>query len=64
MIKSHSDEIKELYNLENEHWAIETADRIVLCFELLVTNKKDINEVFSKATPRFFKKLNELSKNS
>jgi len=63
MIKNHSIEIEELHNEDNEHWAIETADLVVvvLCFELLILEKIDINlnSNFSKCFPRFFKKLEE-----
>jgi len=50
MIKAHSEEIPELYFLKDDHWAIETADLIILCFELLINENKDINSVilFSK----------------
>jgi len=59
MIKEHSIEIEELYNENNKHWAVETADLIVLCFELLILENIDINSNFNKCFPRFFKKLEE-----
>ena len=62
MIKAHSEEIPELYFLKDDHWAIETADLIILCFELLINENKDINSVFEKSIPRFYKKLDELRK--
>ena len=61
MIKAHSEKIPELYFLKDDHWAIETADLIILCFEMLISENKDINFVFEKSIPRFYKKLNELS---
>lgn len=57
MMKAHVFEIEELYNEKNEHWAIETADLIVLSYELLLMENKDIDEVFRKCLPRFDKKL-------
>lgn len=57
MMKDHVFEIEELYNEKNEHWAIETADLIVLSYELLLMENKDIDEVFRKCLPRFDKKL-------
>ena len=62
MIKEHSDEIEELYGSNNDHWAVETADLIVLCFELLIADNKDIDEVFSSCLPRFHIKLKNLLK--
>ena len=62
MIKDHVKEIEELYNDYNDHWSIETADLIVLCFELLISENKDIDDVFTICLPRFDKKLNMLLK--
>ena len=63
MMKEHVYEIEELYNDKNEHWAIETADLIVLCYELLLMENEDIDEVFSRCLPRFDVKLKGLLKN-
>ena len=62
MIKDHAEEIQELYNDCNNHWSIETADLIVLCFELLISEHKDIDDVFTRCLPRFDKKLEKLVK--
>jgi len=62
-IKEHVEEIEELYKENNEHWAIETADLIVLCYELLILENKDIDEVFNRCLPRFDKKLKSLAEN-
>jgi len=63
MIKEHIDEIEERYNNKDEHWAIETADLIVLCYELLLSENKDIDDVFSRCLPRFDVKLRKLAEN-
>ena len=60
MMKEHVEEIEELYNEKNEHWAIETADLIILCYELLLMENKDIDDVFSRCLPRFDIKLKGL----
>ena len=60
MMKDHVDEIIELYERDNDHYQIETADLIVLCFELLFMDNDDINPIFTKCLPRFYKKLNEI----
>lgn len=63
MMKDHVFEIEELYNDKNDHWAIETADLIVLCYELLLMEEKNIDEVFRTCLPRFDVKLKGLLKN-
>ena len=62
MTKVHSEKITELYFLKDDHWVIETADLIILCFQLLLNENKDINSVFEKGIPRFYKKLDEIRK--
>jgi hypothetical protein len=63
MIKEHIEEIEERYNNGDEHWAIETADLIVLCYELLLLENKDIDDVFKRCLPRFDIKLKRLAEN-
>lgn len=63
MMKEHVEEIEELFNDKNEHWAIETADLIVLCYELLLLENKDIDDVFDRCLPRFDVKLKRLAEN-
>lgn len=60
MMKEHIVEIEELYIDKNDHWAVETADLIVLCYELLLMEHKDIDEVFDVCLPRFFVKLKKV----
>jgi hypothetical protein len=61
MMKEHLEEIQDLYNRNNDHWAIETADLIVLCYELLIMEDKDIDDIFTRCLPRFDKKLVKLA---
>lgn len=61
MMSAHVQEIEERYNNRDDHWAIETADLIVLCFELLFLEKKDIDDVFARCLPRFDVKLQRLA---
>jgi hypothetical protein len=63
MMKAHVEEIDERYNNKDEHWAIETADLIVLCYELLLMENKDIDDVFNRCLPRFDIKLRRLAEN-
>jgi|GEM_PF-1137743 len=61
MMKEHVQEIQELCNENNDHWAIETADLVVLCYELLIMEDMDIDDVFIRCLPRFDKKLAKLT---
>ena len=63
MIKEHIVEIEELYNDKNDHWTIETADLIILCYELLIMENKDMEDVFNRCLPRFDVKLKRLAEN-
>lgn len=60
MIYEHIKEIEELYNENNNHWIIETADLIILCYELLIMDDIDVDAAFTKALPRFDRKLTKL----
>ena len=61
MMKEHVEEIQELYSRNNDHWAIETADLIVLCYELFIMEDIDIDDIFTQCLPRFDKKLAKLA---
>ena len=63
MMKEHIQEIEERYNNQDVHWSIETADLIVLCYELLLLEHKDIEDVFNQCLPRFDVKLKRLIEN-
>ena len=63
MMKDHIDEILDRYLKNDDHWAIETADLIVLSYELLLLENKDIDDVFNRCLPRFDNKLRSLVKN-
>ena len=63
LIKEHIKEIEERYKKNDEHWTIEIADLIILCYELLILEKKDIDKVFNKCLPRYDVKLKRLAEN-
>ncbi len=56
-IKKHAEEIEHLYESKDEHWAVETADLVVLCLELMLMEDRDLDKTFKKCLPRFYKKL-------
>ena len=61
MMREHVDEIAILHAHSNQHWAIETADLIVLCYELLLDGQQNIDDVCTRCLPRFEKKLRHLA---
>jgi hypothetical protein len=63
LMNEHVYEIQELYDDKNQHWAIETADLIILCYELLIMENKDIDDVFNRSLPRFDVKLKRMAEN-
>ena len=63
MMKEHIEEIDERYSNNDEHWAIETADLIILSYELILLENKDIDYVFNRCLPRFDVKLKRLADN-
>ena len=64
LIKEHIKEIEERYKKNDKHWTIETADLIILCYELLILENKDIDEIFNKCLPRYDVKLKRLAENA
>lgn len=62
MMNDHAVEITDLYHKQDDHYRVETADLIVLCFELLILDGKNIDDVFARCLPRFDKKLHLLLK--
>ena len=61
MMKDHIKEISERYNNSDDHWSIETTDLIILCYDLLLMEHKDIDDVFDRCLPRFDTKLKRLA---
>ncbi len=59
MISSHREEICDLHSAQNPHFAVETADLLILCLELLIEEGKDIDETITLALPRFYNKLQQ-----
>lgn len=56
-IKHHAEEIEELYNKGDKHYAVETGDMIILCIELLKNNNINIDDILKKCYGRFEDKL-------
>ncbi|MBF0571539.1 MAG: hypothetical protein HQL12_06655 [Candidatus Omnitrophica bacterium] len=62
MMKTHVEEIKELYDNKDKHYLVETGDLIVLSMELIKQAKQSPDDVLFKCYPRFHKKLLQLIK--
>lgn len=62
LIRAHAEEIELLCNRGDKHWAVEDADLIILCLELMLEGGVDIDKVFDECLPRFDKKLGKLAK--
>lgn len=60
MIKHHGDEIKELFEKNDKHFAVETGDLIILCIELLLDEGYSVQEILEQCYGRFDKKINKL----
>ena len=60
MMKHHTDEIKELYDSKNNHFAVETGDLIILSLQLLMIEGYSVEEIMSKCYDRFDKKFNDV----
>jgi uncharacterized protein YabN with tetrapyrrole methylase and pyrophosphatase domain len=62
MMQHHTEEIKELFDKNDTHFAVEAGDLIVLAIELLMKEGYSIEEIMDRCYDRFDKKLNELAK--
>lgn len=63
MMQQHTQEIKQLYEKKDKHFAVETGDLIILCLELLMLEGYSIEDILEKGYKRFDKKLKELLEN-
>lgn len=61
-IKEHANEIEELFNKKDIHYQKETADMIILCLELLISNKVNPNDPIRIRLNRFLEKINQSMK--
>lgn len=59
-IRQHPEEILALQKKGDEHFITEAGDLAVLCFELMVEEGKDPDEVMDKCFSRFREKLERL----
>ena len=61
-IVEHADEIRELFGKNDSHYVNETADMIILCIELLMTNNINPDDPIKLRLNRFVEKIAEASK--
>lgn len=62
LMRSHAKEITELYRKGDPHYLTEVGDLMILCFELLLENKKSIDATARSCFGRYEKKLTHLLK--
>jgi hypothetical protein len=63
-IRSHAEEISELFSSGDQHWKVETGDLIVQCMRILSLYGADLNEMFGKGSSRVENKIKELLRES
>ncbi|MDD5633993.1 MAG: hypothetical protein PHW46_01810 [Candidatus Omnitrophica bacterium] len=56
-VRSHTKEMKELYEKKDKHFNVETGDLIILCLELLIENGAEPDAIMNIGYGRFRKKL-------
>jgi len=60
MMQHHTEEIRELHQKQDKHFAVETGDLIVLCIQLLMMEGYSTKTIMETCYDRFDKKLNKL----
>ncbi len=62
LLKNHAKEIESLYLGSDPHYLTETGDLAVLCLEILIDNKRSIDETMGHCFDRYERKLKLLLK--
>ncbi|MCK4995222.1 MAG: hypothetical protein KAS13_09305 [Candidatus Omnitrophica bacterium] len=60
LMGEHAEEIKQLYELENAHYLVETGDLLILCLELLEAAQENPDIIMEKCYKRYNEKLSGL----
>ena len=60
LAEKHIDEILFLYKKKDPHYLTEIGDLLILCFEILIENKKDVHETMELCFSRYEQKLKKL----
>lgn len=60
LLQEHADEISLLYKRRKAHYLVETGDLLVLCLEILLENKKNVDDVMALCFDRYERKLKHL----
>ena len=60
LVEKHVDEIRFLYKKDDLHYLVETGDLLILCFEILMENKRDIHKMTELCFGRYENKLDQL----
>jgi len=60
LAEKHIDEILLLRKHHNPHYLVEVGDLLVLCFEILLENDQDADDLMTECFGRYEQKLNQL----
>ncbi|MFH1878925.1 MAG: hypothetical protein ABH883_08970 [Candidatus Omnitrophota bacterium] len=60
LVGKHACEINGLYRNGDDHFSVEVGDLLVLCYELLLEQKKDPDEIMEICYSRYKRKITEL----
>lgn len=60
LAQKHIDEILLLKQYHNPHYLVETGDLLILCFEILLENNKNLDHMMEQCFSRYEHKLNQL----
>jgi hypothetical protein len=62
LMEKHVDEIRLLHKKNNPHYHIEVGDLLILCYEILLENQQNVDEVAQLCFSRYETKLKKLIK--
>ncbi|MBD3379564.1 MAG: hypothetical protein GF408_03775 [Candidatus Omnitrophica bacterium] len=60
LVDKHAEEIRELYSSGDGHFAVEVGDLLILCYELLLEEKKSSDGIMDICYDRYIGKLRQL----
>jgi len=60
LVKKHEKEIRDLYAAKDQHFTVEVGDLLILCMEILLEHRKDMDGILDKCYRRYEKKLSLL----
>ncbi len=62
LVREHVKEIEDLHGRKDGHFSTEVGDLMILCYELLLEDRKDLDRIMEKCYDRYKRKLKGLLK--